>query len=91
MPPMRGDRLYVRLSASQARRRLKGVGYGVRKVESAGRGRSAILHTATGQNLANLRRLLADVLIDSDAPDDLALLRNLGPASAMVAGGRPPQ
>lgn len=32
MTTTKGDRLYVRLSASQTRRRLKGLGFGVRKV-----------------------------------------------------------
>jgi hypothetical protein len=62
MNRLAGDRLYVRLSASQLRRRLKGQGLGVRKIESAGRGRAAIVHTATGDHLRQLKALLEDVL-----------------------------
>jgi len=43
------DRLYVDLGASQVRRRLKGHGFGVRKVETAGKNRAIITHTATGE------------------------------------------
>ena len=60
------DRLYVNLGASQTRRRLRGRGFGVKKVETAGRGRALVIHTATGQHLEQLRALFADVL-DSDA------------------------
>jgi hypothetical protein len=62
MPDIKGDRLYVRLGASQARKRLRGVGYGVRKVESAGTGRALIIHTATGGHLDELKALFRDVL-----------------------------
>jgi hypothetical protein len=44
-------KLFVNLGASQARRRLKGFGHGVRKVESAGRNQAVIIHTATGRHL----------------------------------------
>ncbi len=56
------DKLYVNLSASQVRKRLKGHGFGVRKVESAGRKQAVIIHTATGQHLRELEALLADVM-----------------------------
>jgi DNA transformation protein len=56
-----GDKLYVELPASQTRKRLKGFGHGVRKVQSAGRGRSVIIHTATGQHLEELMVQFADV------------------------------
>lgn len=62
MSTVKGDRLYVELSASQARRRLRGHGFGVRKVESAGRNRAAIIHTATGQHRRELEALFRDVL-----------------------------
>ena len=39
--------LYVNLSASAVRRRLKGHGFGVRRIEAAGKGRTVIVHTAT--------------------------------------------
>jgi hypothetical protein len=41
------DKLYVNLSASQTRKRLKGHGFGVRNVEAAGRNQAVIVHTAT--------------------------------------------
>ena len=50
MPDFKGERIYVNLSASQARRRLKGFGHGVRKVQSAGR------NQADHQDLAPLTR-----------------------------------
>lgn len=62
MTGIRGDRLRVLLSASQVRRRLKGLGYGVRKVESADRGEAVIIHTATGDHLRELRAIFGDVL-----------------------------
>jgi hypothetical protein len=68
MNAIRGDRLYVGLSASQLRKRLKGHGFGVRKIESAGRHRSVIIHTATGGHLLELKALLGDVL--ESAEDD---------------------
>ena len=37
MTDIKGDRLYVNLGASQVRRRLKGHGFGVRKVFSDGK------------------------------------------------------
>ncbi len=57
MNQLKGYRLYVPLSASQARRRLRGYGFGVRKVQSAGRGQAVIIHTATGQHLRELEML----------------------------------
>jgi hypothetical protein len=62
MNEIKGDRLYVNLSASQTKRRLKGHGFGVRKVHSDGRNQAAIIHTATGQHLDELRALFADVI-----------------------------
>ena len=62
MNHLRGSRLYVNLSASQARRRLAGYGFGVRKVRSNGRNQAEIIHTATGQHLRELRQLFIDVL-----------------------------
>jgi len=62
MKRIKGERLYVRLSASQTRRRLKGLGYGVRKVESAGRQEAVIIHTATGEHQRELCALFADVI-----------------------------
>ena len=53
---------YVTLSASQTRRRLHGLGYGIRKVESAGRNRAVIVHTATGQHRRELLGILEDVI-----------------------------
>jgi hypothetical protein len=56
------DRLYVDLGASQVRRRLKGHGFGVRKVETAGNNRAVIIHTATGEHLRQLEALVYDVI-----------------------------
>lgn len=62
MNQIKGERLYVRLSASQARQRLQGVGYGVRKVYSAGRQQAVIIHTATGEHKRELEAIFRDVL-----------------------------
>lgn len=55
-------KLCVNLGASQARRRLKGFGHGVRRVSTDGKNRAVICHTATGQHLRELEALFADVL-----------------------------
>jgi len=65
---IRGERLYVRLSASQTRRRLHGLGLGVRKVESAGRNRAVIIHTATEDHRRDLLAILEDVI--ESVPDE---------------------
>ena len=57
----KGDKVYVNVSASQARRRLKGFGHGVRKVQSAGKNQAVIIHTATGRHLEELATKFADV------------------------------
>jgi DNA transformation protein and related proteins len=57
----KGNKLIVNLGASQVRRRLKGFGHGVRKVQTAGRNRAVIIHTARGQNLRELEAKFADV------------------------------
>jgi DNA transformation protein len=61
MPDPKGDKLFVNVSASAARRRLKGFGHGVRKVHSAGRDQAVIIHRATPRHLDELRALFADV------------------------------
>lgn len=66
---IKGQRLYVNLGASQTRQRLKGRGLGVRKVESAGRNRAVVIHTATGEHLRELRHIF-EGLIESDTPRD---------------------
>lgn len=84
MPDPKGDKLYVNLSASQARRRLKGFGHGVRKVQSAGRNQALIIHTASGQHLRELETKFADVGFSSTASglgEPVENLPNLGPTS----------
>ncbi len=80
-----GDKLFVNLGASQTRKRVKGFGHGVRKVQTAGRHQSVIIHTATGQHLRELEALFADVGCANQATElhePIECLRNLGPASA---------
>ena len=55
MGEVKGYRLYVNLPASQVRRRLKGYGFGVRKVESAGKSQALVIHTATGHHYRDRR------------------------------------
>lgn len=85
MADPKGHTLLVNVGASQARRRLKGFGHGVRKVQSAGRNQALIIHTATGQHLAELESKFADVGFSSSQAslsEPIANLRNLGAESA---------
>ncbi|TWU44162.1 hypothetical protein Q31b_16980 [Novipirellula aureliae] len=61
MADPKGIHLIVNLSASQTRRRLKGFGHGVRKIQSAGKNQAIIIHTATGEHLMELEAKFADV------------------------------
>lgn len=79
MPDIKGFRLYVNLGASQTRKRLKGVGYGVRKVETAGKNQACIIHTATG----NHRRALYAIFQGLIDP------RSLEEDDKRVSGARP--
>ena len=65
MPDIKGQRLYVNLSASQVKRRLKGFGHGVRKIQSAGKNKAVIIHTATGQHLEELEAVFHEVKVSS--------------------------
>lgn len=85
MADPKGDKLFVNLGASQARRRLKGFGHGVRKVQSAGRNQAVIIHTATGQHLRELEGKFADVGTSTSEytlSDPIENLRSLSPTSA---------
>jgi len=85
MTDIKGERLYVNLSASQTRRRLKGFGHGVRKVQSAGKHQAVIIHTATGRHLDELEAKFADVGCSSheeELSEPIENIRNLGPTSA---------
>ncbi len=66
---MKGNKLYVTLGASQVRKRLRKVGLGVRKVESAGKDRALIIHTATGDHLRELSAIFEDVMEPSEGPE----------------------
>jgi DNA transformation protein and related proteins len=84
MPTPKGSHLFVNVSPSEARRRLKGFGHGVRKVQSAGRNQAVVIHTATGQHLSELEAKFADVGFSSaenDLNEPIENLRNVGPAS----------
>ena len=86
MADPQGDKLFVNLGASQARRRLKGFGHGVRKVQTAGRHQAVIVHTATGRHLERLQAQFADVGFAHSAgglEEPIERLPNLGPASAV--------
>ena len=61
MADPKGGKLLVNLSAAQARRRLKGFGHGVRKIQSGGKNRAIVIHTATGRHLEELEAKFADV------------------------------
>jgi len=79
------EKLYVNLSASQARKRLKGHGFGVKRVEAADRNQAVILHTATGAHLRELESLFADAMPSASREAlgvPLENMGNLGPATA---------
>ena len=84
MSEIKGQKLFVNVGPSEARRRLKGFGHGVRKVQSNGRNQAVIIHTATRQNLTELEAKFADVGFASRATElaePIENLRNLGPTS----------
>ena len=85
MADPKGDHLFVNTAASEARRRLKGFGHGVRKIRSAGKKQAVIIHTATGRHLEELRAEFADVGFaahERELGEPIVNLRNLGPVSA---------
>lgn len=85
MADPKGDKLFVNIGPSQARRRLKGFGHGVRKIQSAGRNQAVIIHTAIGRHLDQLKAQFADVgfsMSESDLEEPIDNLPNLGPTSA---------
>jgi hypothetical protein len=80
-----GYSLYINLPASQVRRRLKGFGHGVRKIQSGGRNRAVVIHTASGRNLQQLEAKFADVGCSSSSKhlsEPIENLRNIGKGSA---------
>ncbi len=84
MADPKGYKLFVNLGASQTRRRLKGFGHGVRKVQTAGRNQAVIIHTATGGHLRELAAKFADVGFsgtESDLGQPIENLKNIGPKS----------
>ena len=72
-------KLYVNLSASQTRKRLKGHGFGVRRVEAVGRNQSVIFHTATGAHLRAIESLLADVMSSALQEEEENIKLRAGP------------
>ena len=70
MADPKGHKLYVNLSAAETRRRLKGFGHGVRKIQSAGKGRAVVIHTATGEHLEQLEAVFGNVKV-AQAEEDL--------------------
>lgn len=84
MAEPKGDTLYVNLAASQVRRRLKGFGHGVRKIQSAGLNQALVIHTATGHHRRELEARFSDVgsaSSEKELGDPVENLRNLGPTS----------
>ena len=69
MTDLKGQHLNVNLSASQVRRRLRGLGLGVRKVQCAGRNKAVVIHTATGAHRRELYAILEDVIATADADE----------------------
>jgi hypothetical protein len=77
MKTVKGYRLIVELNPSQVRRRLKGHGFGVRKVESAGSRRAVIIHTATGEHRRALEALFGGVIEEKGDDADTGHNRKL--------------
>ncbi len=69
MTDIKGQHLYVKLSASQVRQRLKGFGHGVRKIQSAGKDQALVIHTATGEHFEELKEVFGDVDTSSSEED----------------------
>ena len=67
MTDLKGEKLYVEVSAAEARRRLRGHGFGVRKIHSDGKKRAVIIHTATGDHLRDLETLFEGVVRKPEA------------------------
>src|SRR6476661_4834706 len=85
MADPKGDKLFVNLGPSQARKRLKGFGHGVRKIQSAGRNQAVIIHTAIGRHLDQLKAQFADVgcsIVGEELEEPIDNLPNLGTTSA---------
>ena len=85
MADPKGDALYVNVGASEARRRLKKFGHGVRKIRSAGKNQAMVIHTATGRHREELEaKFVAEGYASNprELGEPIANLRNLGPASA---------
>ncbi len=59
------------MSASDVRRRLKGHGFGVKRIEAAGKGRAVVVHTATGKHLRQLEALFQGAVETSSEHDGL--------------------
>jgi DNA transformation protein and related proteins len=78
MKNYKGLRLYIGLGPSKVRRRLKGHGFGVKKVQSAGRNQAVVIHTATGDHLRQLKQLFADVRVSDSEAEISRSLENLG-------------
>ncbi len=78
MADLKGEKLFVNCSASQARRRLEGFGHGVRKVQSAGRNQAVVIHTASGRHFRELEDKFADVRFSSVEGDPSAAIQPEG-------------
>lgn len=90
MADPKGFTLFVNVGASEARRRVKGFGHGVRKVAAAGRGQAVITHTAYGKNLTELQAKFADVGFsgsETDLGEPVGNLKNIGPTTAAMLRG----
>ena len=85
MADPKGFKLFVNVGASEARRRVKAFGHGVRKVSSAGKNQAVITHTAYGRSLVELQAKFADVGYsgtESDLGEPVGNLKNIGPTTA---------
>lgn len=90
MADPKGFKLFVNVGASEARRRVKHFGHGVRKVSSAGRGQAVIVHTAYGKNLRELEAKFSDVGFsgtETDLGEPVGNLKNIGPTTAATLHG----
>jgi len=85
MADPKGFKLFVNVGASEARRRVKAFGHGVRKVSSAGKNQAVITHTAYGKSLVELQAKFADVGFagtETDLGEPVGNLKNIGQSTA---------
>jgi hypothetical protein len=87
MPNAKGYRLFVNLSASQTRHRLRHFEHGVREIQANGKNQAVITHTATGKHLDELKLQFSDVGFTTNEgklSEPVHNLRHIGDSTAAL-------